>query len=166
MVSDALLPVVPIICQEQRLQKKPFSTSYGGTHGYRSPQSQEEEKHSCKTDIWSTGATLLSLAEGYTQDGLFTLQDQRLHGHALNFSRIWTPDFLDFLDLTLKYDPDERLPAQALLEHPWIVKNAPTDQEAHLCIANLLAAFPHPLFLSLSLWMPRLPPRMPYHSHL
>lgn len=98
-----------------------------GTVTYMSPERLENSSYSFPADIWSLGLSLVEAATGkYPYDtsvGTFELMMQVTKEEVpfLN-PKEFSPEFQDFIRLTLLKDPYKRPTAEQLLEHPFIRK--------------------------------------------
>ncbi|OHT05926.1 STE family protein kinase [Tritrichomonas foetus] len=98
-----------------------------GTPYWMAPELIKGIPYSYKVDIWSLGVMCRELAEGdppYVElppmKALFEITSKGLPEISQKEKR--SPEFLDFLDLCLKRNPDERPTANKLLNHPFLLK--------------------------------------------
>ena len=98
-----------------------------GTPFYMSPEVIMQNKYDYKCDIWSLGITTIELAEGEPPfakvKGYWVLKKIITHPpKGLKNKDKWSKEFNDFVEKCLIYEPEKRLSAKELLEHPFIIK--------------------------------------------
>ena len=96
-----------------------------GTVTYMSPERLENTPYNSAADIWSLGLSLVEAATGkYPYDtnlGAFELMMQVCREDVpMLTSNEFTPQFKEFVLLTLQKDPHKRPSAEQLLAHPFI----------------------------------------------
>eukprot|EP01101_Sappina_pedata_P004668 TRINITY_DN201_c0_g1_i1.p1 TRINITY_DN201_c0_g1~~TRINITY_DN201_c0_g1_i1.p1 ORF type:complete len:440 (+),score=160.35 TRINITY_DN201_c0_g1_i1:162-1481(+) len=96
-----------------------------GSPFWMAPEMIMHKPHSFPVDIWSFGISLLEMANGeapYRDNALKAMTTIGLHGitDPFNDPSKWHRSFLDFIDDTLKYHPDQRPTAAQLLQHGFI----------------------------------------------
>jgi len=96
-----------------------------GTPYWMAPELIEEQGYDYKVDIWSLGITAIELAEKLPphfrikpMTALFKIV--QAPAPTLSFPQRWSKEFNDFISKCLNKDPDKRLSAKELLEHPFI----------------------------------------------
>lgn len=111
--------------------------TFTGTSFYMAPERIQGKDYTIRSDVWSTGITLLELVQNrfpfppdlppielmmyITNQEPPRLEDQE--GVA------WTDDMKDFVKKSLTVDPSQRPTPAAMLEHPWI-KNMMTQENS------------------------------------
>lgn len=108
--------------------KKVTNTTFLGTGQYLSPERFYGNPHSYNTDCWSFGLTISYLTllkfpfEVSNDWDIYTIMEDLKNG-AKTLPDSFSPDFLDFMDCSMKYNLKERWEAQDLLEHRFITEN-------------------------------------------
>lgn len=67
-------------------------------------------------DIWALGITLLVMLQGKS----IQIDDEKLVGYVTNLKEI-SSDCKDFLKRCLQINPQERITASEILDHPWVM---------------------------------------------
>ena len=110
-----------------------------GTVWYMSPERIQGSVHSFPSDIWSFGLSLVELATGKVPfsggdsdstsgAGFFAVMNSIVFSPSPELDPTqFPPDFCDFVAQCLQKDPEQRMKASQLLEHPFCV-NAPTQE--------------------------------------
>ena len=98
-----------------------------GTPFYMSPEVIMQNKYDYKCDIWSLGITAIEMAEGEPPfakvKGYWVLKKIITHPpKGLKNKEKWSKEFNDFVEKCLIYEPEKRLSAKELMEHPFINK--------------------------------------------
>ena len=98
-----------------------------GTPFYMSPEVILQNKYDYKCDIWSLGITTIEMAEGEPPfakvKGYWVLKKIITHPpKGLKNKEKWSPEFNDFVEKCLIYEPEKRPSAKELLQHPFILK--------------------------------------------
>tara|TARA_B110000208_G_scaffold118355_1_gene144865 strand:+ start:129 stop:1334 length:1206 start_codon:yes stop_codon:yes gene_type:complete len=101
------------------------ATTFVGSYKYMSPERMKNERYSYAADMWSLGILLIEFATGkYPLPASAIMID--MVDAVLNFEFIprdadeLSPQFTHFVQLCLKKDPTQRMPAKLLLKHPWL----------------------------------------------
>lgn len=97
--------------------------SFVGTPEYMSPQAALEYDYSYETDIWSVGVTLYELAVGATAlqvDPNFRVRTRHRKMPVFPYKRPVDSALKDLICQCLVYDPDKRITAEMILEHPFL----------------------------------------------
>ena len=96
-----------------------------GTPYWMAPELIKSQPYSYEVDIWSLGIMCRELAEGeppYVDSppmkALFLIANKGIPEIREKDKR--SPEFLDFLDLCLNMDPQQRPSAEVLLKHPFL----------------------------------------------
>jgi len=105
-----------------------YNEPFVGTMCYMAPERIRGESYSIRADVWSTGLTLLQLANNkspYPTDmNVFELMKLIVSGDPPRLEddadRIWSREMKDFFTLALTFEPEHRPIPQVMLEHPWI----------------------------------------------
>ncbi|PVV01366.1 hypothetical protein BB560_004214 [Smittium megazygosporum] len=102
-----------------------------GTLDYLPPEMVEGRDHNSKVDLWSLGVLIYEFLVG-------SPPFEDLAGNTATYRRIAKvdlkiPDTIseeasDLIKKLLKYNPNERLSLNEVLEHPWIIKHNPDLQ--------------------------------------
>ena len=105
-----------------------FSHTYIGSKNFMSPERISGKEYSYPSDIWSLGLVLYELATGIYPYGvgndLFMQITKIVDGNEPTLPReFFSNEFCDFMDKTLKKDPNERGNVSELIEHPFIVQH-------------------------------------------
>ncbi len=104
-----------------------FSHTFVGSRSYMSPERMMGKYYSFPSDIWSVGLVIYELATGeepYGDGKDFLTQITKIVEGAeprLN-SNIFSKEFCDFIEKTVKKEPEKRLNVEELLNHPWITE--------------------------------------------
>lgn len=102
-----------------------------GTPFWMSPELAKAQPYSFKVDIWSTGITMIEIAEGtppYMGKGSTTTTMRLLFAIVrtsppkLINKQKWTKIFQEYISLCLTYDHKQRPSIETLLKHPFICK--------------------------------------------
>ena len=98
-----------------------------GTPFYMSPEVILQNKYDYKCDVWSLGITSIEMAEGEPPfakvKGYWVLKKIITHPpKGLKNKEKWSPEFNNFVEACLTYDPEKRPSAKELLQHPFILK--------------------------------------------
>lgn len=112
------------ICRE--MDKTGHLTDMIGSLMYLAPEVVLEVPYTTKVDIWSLGITAMELAQGHSPRN--TLKSYELIKQLrspylvteLDNSTRFSASFVDFLKLLLNPDPEKRLNAKTLLDHPFL----------------------------------------------
>ena len=108
--------------------------TFVGTFKYMAPERVQSLPYSYQADIWSLGLCVLELATGrypYPIDAACIemvqtiLESDAPKPPAGHFS----PEFDEFIGVCLNKDPKHRLPAEVLLQSPWLQRNGATSYE-------------------------------------
>ncbi|XP_061729317.1 uncharacterized protein LOC133534239 [Cydia pomonella] len=103
--------------------------TFCGTMEYLSPEMVEAKPYSYKIDIWSLGVLCYELLVGISPfDDEHRSTEQTLE--KIKYGIIEYPEYVsekakDLMGKLLVVNPDKRLPLASMLQHPWIVENAP-----------------------------------------
>jgi serine/threonine protein kinase len=119
-------------------------TSVVGTPYWMAPELIKAEPYDAKVDVWSTGITLIEMAEGEPPymalpvlKALLTITTNA--PAKLKSATAWSPAMHHFLESCLKAKPNTRSSATELLEHPFI-KQAGTQAELAAFVNQKLEA--------------------------
>ncbi|XP_072943563.1 uncharacterized protein [Epargyreus clarus] len=98
-----------------------------GTLDYLSPEMIEGKPHSYAVDIWSLGVLCYELLVGLPP---FDAKDSHQTYRKIRYVIIKYPDYVsekakDLMGKLLVINPEQRLPLPHVLQHPWILENAP-----------------------------------------
>ena len=100
--------------------------TFVGSRIYMSPERITGKKYSFPSDIWSVGLVIYELAtseEPYGDGSDFLTQITKImeDPEPRLDENIFSKDFCDFIEKTLKKEEEKRLSIDELLKHPWIV---------------------------------------------
>lgn len=98
-----------------------------GTLDYLSPEMIEGKPHSYAVDIWSLGVLCYELLVGLPP---FDAKDTHQTYKKIRYVIIHYPEYIsqkakDLMSKLLVVNPENRLPLTKVLQHPWILENAP-----------------------------------------
>jgi serine/threonine protein kinase len=101
------------------------ANTFVGTLTYMSPERISGEEYSYASDIWSFGLSILAVAIGKypmnTEGGYWgLLHNLRDEPSPKLPEDEFSPEFCEFIDLTLCKDPKERWDCESLLNHPFL----------------------------------------------
>ncbi|XP_061716887.1 uncharacterized protein LOC133524749 [Cydia pomonella] len=121
---NGVLKIADFGCSVQSPSKR---MSLCGTMGYLSPEVLEAKGHSYEVDNWGLGVLCYELLVGYPP---FHGEDTRQTFENNRNVRIKYPEYVfekakDLMGKLVLANPDNRLPLTSVLQHPWIVENAP-----------------------------------------
>jgi len=118
-----------------------MAQTFTGTGFYMAPERIEGKAYTMRSDVWSTGLTLLELAQnkppyppdvsiiellGQIRDGDIPQLEDELPDEEGQGGVYWSDGMKDFIRVCLMKDPDDRLPPRDMLKHPWVVEQAST----------------------------------------
>ena len=111
-----------IACTLEKNQAKTFI----GSRSYMSPERISGNKYSYPSDIWSVGLVIYELAMGkeiYWAGNDFLSQIAKImeDPEPILDPNIFSKEFCDFIEKTIKKEEDKRANIDDLLKHPWIV---------------------------------------------
>ncbi|XP_045491722.1 aurora kinase A-B [Colias croceus] len=103
-----------------------------GTLDYLSPEMIDGKPHSYAVDIWSLGVLCYELLVGLPP---FDAKDSHQTYKKIRYVIIKYPEFIsekakDLMGKLLVINPEQRLPLASVLQHPWILENAPEGAKA------------------------------------
>ena len=102
-------------------------STFKGTECYTSPERLKEEDHGVKSDIWSFGLTIWTIATGSNpyydvsvKTGRFNMLKMISEGQIPPFPDYFSDKFKDFLSKTLQKNQKKRSKASELLKHSFV----------------------------------------------
>ncbi|KAA0177267.1 hypothetical protein FNF27_01047 [Cafeteria roenbergensis] len=111
----------------KRTDEAGLASTVVGTVSHMAPERVDEKPYDAKSDVWSLGLVLLSVAEGrganpYEGKNLFEVTSMLAEDPtpSLSKGRGWTAEAVDFVDACLRKRPEDRASVAELLEHPWL----------------------------------------------
>jgi len=111
----------------KRTAEDGMASTMVGTFSHMAPERADELPYDAKSDVWSLGLVLLSVAEGRGAnpyegrtffETLGLLNDRP--SPSLDADRPWSAPFRHFVDACLLKDPTRRASVAELLAHPWL----------------------------------------------
>ena len=102
-----------------------YLKTFVGSRSYMSPERITGKKYSYSSDIWSLGLVIYELATGkepYGEGDDFLTQITKIveNDEPRLDSNIFSKEFCDFIEKTVKKEPEKRSDVEELLNHPWI----------------------------------------------
>ena len=103
-----------------------YSKTFVGSRSYMSPERITGKKYSYSSDIWSVGLVIYELATGkepYGEGDDFLTQITKIveNDEPRLDNNIFSKEFCDFIEKTVKKEQEKRADVDELLNHPWIV---------------------------------------------
>lgn len=99
-------------------------TTFVGTTIYMSPERLMGESYTMKTDIWSLGLLLIEFSEGkhpiQQTANFFETLNKIANFKIPPLKNVNSPEFISFIELALKSDPQQRGDINQLLDHPFM----------------------------------------------
>ncbi|KAM4691972.1 aurora kinase A [Rhinophrynus dorsalis] len=101
-------------------------TTLCGTLDYLPPEMIEGRMHDEKVDLWSLGVLCYEFLVGKPPFETETHQEtyRRISKVEFQYPPFVSEGARDLISKLLKHNPNQRLPLQDVLEHPWIVENS------------------------------------------
>ena len=117
--------------------------TFVGSRIYMSPERITGKKYSFPSDIWSIGLVIYELStaeEPYGDGNDFLTQITKImeDPEPRLDSNIFSKEFCDFIEKTLKKEEEKRLSTDELLKHPWIVGHENDKESIPQWLAYLL----------------------------
>ena len=108
------------------LENTQKSKTFVGSRSYMSPERITGKIYGYPSDIWSVGLVIYELATGvepYGGGDDFLAQITRMveYDEPRLDDKIFSKELCDFIDKTVKKEPEKRSDVIALLNHPWIL---------------------------------------------
>ncbi|KAG8836400.1 Protein kinase C signaling pathway involved MAPKK protein [Serendipita sp. 399] len=117
-----------------------FANTWTGTSMYMAPERIKGGQYTIRSDVWSSGLTLMTLAQNrfpYPEDlnGIIELinyitkeaipqltdEDADQDGYA---EVRWSQEMKDFISICLTRDEEQRPKPSEMLQHPWLIDSA------------------------------------------
>ena len=101
------------------------ATTFVGSYKYMSPERMKNQGYSYAADIWSLGILLVEFGTGHYPLPRSNIMIDMVDA-VLNYEFVpsaengLSPQFVHFVELCLRKNPEERMPAKLLLKHPWL----------------------------------------------
>jgi serine/threonine protein kinase len=110
----------------------PRAQTFVGTATYMAPERIDGREYGYPSDIWSFGLSLLTIALGKlpidTQGGYWTILHSIRDADPPKVPNTFSTEFQDFINKCLQKDPNQRLTALELLQHPFLL-NATVEND-------------------------------------
>eukprot|EP00211_Chloroparvula_japonica_P002388 CAMPEP_0119125076 /NCGR_PEP_ID=MMETSP1310-20130426/4473_1 /TAXON_ID=464262 /ORGANISM="Genus nov. species nov., Strain RCC2339" /LENGTH=488 /DNA_ID=CAMNT_0007115103 /DNA_START=109 /DNA_END=1575 /DNA_ORIENTATION=- len=131
--TDGAIKLADFGFAAQLTEKQAMRNTVIGTPYWMAPEVIEAIDYDDKIDIWSFGIMMREMLEGEppymdlpSAKALFLIITKGLP--PLKDAEKYSNELRDFLDHTLKMDPNERPSAMALLQHPFLVESCPAAE--------------------------------------
>ena len=113
-----------------------YSKTFVGSRSYMSPERITGKVYSYPSDIWSVGLVVYELATGeepYGGGEDFLTQITKIveYDEPRLDDKIFSRELCDFIEKTVKKEPEKRSDVDALLNHPWIVGHDKDNNNIH-----------------------------------
>ena len=110
------------------LENNQISKTFVGTRSYMSPERISGKIYSYSSDIWSLGLVIYELATGkepYGEGNDFVTQITNIveNDEPRLDNNIFSKELCDFIEKTVKKEPEKRADVEELLNHPWILQH-------------------------------------------
>lgn len=111
-----------------------LATTTCGTPGYVAPEILEQRPYKESCDFWSVGVVLFILLSGsppfYDEDNFALFEKIKRCQYNFNADTWQTisAEAKDFISKLLVADPTQRLNAQQIMSHPWILGHSSPSQ--------------------------------------
>ena len=119
-----------------------YSKTFVGSRSYMSPERITGKLYSYPSDIWSVGLVIYELATGeepYGGGEDFLTQITKIveYDEPRLDDKIFSRELCDFIEKTVKKEPEKRSDVDALLNHPWIIGHDKDNNNIHEWLAYL-----------------------------
>ncbi|KAK3199751.1 hypothetical protein Dsin_023166 [Dipteronia sinensis] len=110
-------------------------TEFSGTPVFMSPEVARREEQGFAADVWAVGCTVIEMATGKNPwpvlggDPVSALYRIGFSGEVPEIPGWLSEEARDFLGKCLKRDPEERLTAEELLQHPFLVDHQKQEEQ-------------------------------------
>mmetsp|Transcript_2496 Transcript_2496/g.5941 ORF Transcript_2496/g.5941 Transcript_2496/m.5941 type:complete len:507 (+) Transcript_2496:61-1581(+) len=116
-----------------------------GTPLWMSPEVLNSEPYDLKADIWSVGITAIEMGDGeppYRHETVMRAMFRICSEPAptMKDPSEWSPEFGDFLSVTLQKDPAERPDTAELMKHPFLAEYLDTNRAKEIILDMLITA--------------------------
>ena len=140
--SDGIVKLTDFGISKTLENNQKYSKTFVGSRSYMSPERITGNKYSYSSDIWSMGLVIYELATGEEPYGggddfltqitkIVEYDEPRLDGN------IFSKEFCDFIEKTVKKEPEKRSDVDELLNHPWILKYDKDGESVPIWLSNL-----------------------------
>ncbi|KAI9185634.1 hypothetical protein LWI28_009002 [Acer negundo] len=110
-------------------------TEFSGTPVFMAPEVARREEQGFAADVWAVGCTVIEMATGKNPwlelggDPVSALYRIGFSGEVPDIPGWLSEEARDFVSKCLKRDPEERLTAEELLQHPFLVDQQEEEEE-------------------------------------
>ena len=132
LLNDGIVAKLTDFGWSNYIQEEKERKTVCGTPIYLAPEIIKEQGHDERVDIWCIGVLLFELITGKVP---FHGPDiESLKSNILHLKIVWpkemNPDAKDLISKILKLDPNQRLPLEDMLKHPFFLKYFPDAPSA------------------------------------
>ena len=132
LLNDGIVAKLTDFGWSNYIQEEKERKTVCGTPIYLAPEIIKEQGHDERVDIWCIGVLLFELITGKVP---FHGPDiESLKSNILHLKIVWpkemNPDAKDLISKILKLDPNQRLPLEDMLKHPFFLKYFPDASSA------------------------------------
>ena len=140
--SDGIVKLTDFGIARTLENNQKFSKTFVGSRSYMSPERITGKVYSFPSDIWSVGLVIFELATGiepYGGGDDFLTQITKIveYDEPRLDEKIFSKEFCDFIEKSVKKEPEKRADVDGLLNHPWIVGHNNDDESIPKWLAFL-----------------------------